>query len=146
MIIGLCIKDQNVYRVVYCWRTHVLFALLFAEYMSNKGIQPIGGFFSYHGRRIGHSETPKGLGFNTGHHVIISVNLLTFIDQNELEYQRKYPLNGGNKREGVLDEHTMRNAIDALIGRGHVVDIVPEGDEVTPPTAQMLLRTRRATA
>ncbi len=27
----------------------------------------------------------------------------------------------------------MRNAIDALIERGHAVNIVPEGDEATPP-------------
>jgi hypothetical protein len=27
----------------------------------------------------------------------------------------------------------MRDAIDALIERGHAVDIVPEGDEVSPP-------------
>jgi hypothetical protein len=58
---------------------------------------------------------------------------LTFINQNKLEYQVKYPLTGGNKREGVLDEHTMRDAIDALIERGHVIEICPEGDEVSPP-------------
>jgi hypothetical protein len=74
---------------------------------------------------------PKGLGFDTGHHVITFVNLLTFIDQNKLEYQVEYPLTGGNKREGVLDEHTMIDAIDALIERGHVVKIIPEGGEVT---------------
>ncbi len=33
----------------------------------------------------------------------------------------------------MLDEHTMRNAIDALIERGHVVKIICEGDEVSPP-------------
>ncbi len=33
----------------------------------------------------------------------------------------------------MLDEDTMRNAIDASIERGHVVKIVPEGDEATPP-------------
>jgi hypothetical protein len=68
-----------------------------------------------------------------GYHVIIFVNLLTFIDQNELEYQVEYPLTGGNEREGVFDEHTMRDAIDAWIDRGHVAEIVSEGDEVTPP-------------
>jgi hypothetical protein len=133
VIIGLCIEDQNGDRVVYCWGTHVPFELLFAKYMSNKGIQPIGGLSLFHGRRIRHSVMLKGLGFEPGPHVIIFINLLTFIDQNKLEYQVKYPLTGGNKREGVLDEHTMRDAIDALIERGHVVKIVPEGDEATPP-------------
>jgi hypothetical protein len=56
-----------------------------------------------------------------------------FFDQDELEYQVEYPLTGGNKREGVLDEDTMRNAIDASIERGHVVEIVPEGDDASPP-------------
>jgi hypothetical protein len=101
--------------------------------MSNKGIQLIGGLFSSHERRIGHSEIPKGLGFDTGHRVIIFVNLLTFFDQDKLEYQVEYPLTGGNEREGVLDEDTMRDAIDALIERGHDVKIVPKGDEATPP-------------
>jgi hypothetical protein len=110
--------------------------------MSDKGIQPIGGLFLSHERRIGHSEMPKGLSFDTGHHVIIFVNLLTFIDQIELEYQVKYPLTKGNKREGVLDKQTMREAIDALIERGHVINIVPEGDKVTPPTTRMLLCAR----
>jgi hypothetical protein len=101
--------------------------------MSNKGIPPIGGLFLSNRRRIGHSEIPKGLGFDTGYHVIIFVNLLTFFDQDELKYQDKYPLTRRNKQEGVLDEHTMRDAIDASIERGHVVNIVPEGDEVSPP-------------
>ncbi len=38
-----------------------------------------------------------------------------------------------NKREGVLDEHTLRDVIVALIKREHVIEIVPEGDEVLPP-------------
>jgi hypothetical protein len=46
----------------------------------------------------------------------------------------------------VLDKHTMRDAIGALIERGHVVEIVPEGDESTPPTARTLPRARRASA
>ncbi len=133
MIIGLCIENQNGDCVVYCWRTHVPFGLLFAKYMSNKGIQPIDRLFLSHRRRILHSEMPKGLGFDTGHHIIIFINLLALIDQNKLEYQIKYPLTKGNEREGVLDEHTMRDAIDASIERGHVIKIVPEGDEVTPP-------------
>jgi hypothetical protein len=33
----------------------------------------------------------------------------------------------------VLDKNAMRDAIDALIERGHAVEIVPEGDEATPP-------------
>jgi hypothetical protein len=33
----------------------------------------------------------------------------------------------------VLDKDTMRDVIDALIERGHVFEIVPEGDEATPP-------------
>jgi hypothetical protein len=133
MIATLCIEDQNGDRVMYCWWTHVPFELLFTGYMSNKGIQPIGGLFLSQGRRIGHSEKLKGLRFDTGHHVIIFVNLLTFFDQDELEYQVEYPLTEWNKREGVLDEDTMRDVIDALIKRGHVVEIVPEGGEATPP-------------
>ncbi len=117
----LCIKDQNGNRVVSHHRTHVHFGLMFAEYMSNKGIPPIGGLFLSHGRRIGHSETPDDLGFDMSYHVIIFVNLLMFINQDELEYQVEYPLTGGNEREGVLNEHTMRDAIDALIERGLVV-------------------------
>jgi hypothetical protein len=100
--------------------------------MSNKGIQPIGRLFLSHEKRIGHNEMPKGLGFDMEHNVIIFVNLMTFFDQDELEYQVKYPLTRGNEREGVLDEDTMRDAIDALIERGHIVEIVPEGDEAAP--------------
>ncbi len=130
----LCIKDQNGDHVVYRRGTHVPLGLLFAKYMSDKGIQQIGGLVLYHRRRIECSEMPKGLGFDIGHHVIIFINLLTFFDQDKLEYQVEYPpLTQGNKREGVLDKDTMRDAIDALIERGHVVNIVPEGDEATPP-------------
>jgi hypothetical protein len=57
---------------------------------------------------------------------------LTFINQNKLEYKVEYPLTKGNEREGVLDKHTMRDAIDALIERGHVLEIVPEEDEFSP--------------
>ncbi len=146
MMTSLCIEDQNSYRVVPHRRTHVPFGLMFAKYMSNKGIPPIGGLFLSHARRIGHSETPDGLGFDTGYHVIIFLNLLTFINQDELEYQVEYPLTGRNKQEGVLDEHTMRDAIDASIERGHVVEIVPEGDEVSPPPARALPRARRTRA
>jgi hypothetical protein len=46
--------------------------------MSNKGVQPIGGLFLSQERRNRHSETPEGLEFDTGHHVIIFVNLLSF--------------------------------------------------------------------
>ncbi len=129
----LCIEDQNGNRVVYHHRTHVPFGPLFPEYMINKGIPLIGGLFLSNGRRIGHSETPKGMGFDTSFYVIVFINLLMFIDEDELEYQDNYPLTGGNKREGVLDEHTMRDAIDASIEWGHVIKIVPEGDEVLPP-------------
>ncbi len=52
--------------------------------------------------------------------VIIFVNLLTFIDQNKSEYQVKYPLTGEKEREGVLDNHTMKDAIDATIEWEHV--------------------------
>jgi hypothetical protein len=58
---------------------------------------------------------------------------LTFFDQDKLEYQVKYPLTGGNKREGVLDNDTMGGVINALIERGQVLEIVPEGDEATLP-------------
>jgi hypothetical protein len=129
----LCIEDQNGNHVVYHCRTHVPFGPLFSKYMSNKGIPPIGGLFLSNGRKIRHSETPKGMGFDTSFHVIIFVNLLKFINQDKLEYQDNYPLTEGNEREGVLDEHTMKDAIDASIKRGHVVKIVPEGDEVLPP-------------
>ncbi len=50
-----------------------------------------------------------------------------------MEYQDEYPLTKRKKREGVLDKHTMRDVFDALIERGHVVKIVPKGDEVLPP-------------
>jgi hypothetical protein len=133
MIIVLCIKDQNGDRVVYRWGTHVPFGLLFAKYMSDKGIKLIGGLLLSHGRRIGHSEMPPGFGVDTSYHVILFVNLLMFIDQNKLEVQVEYHLTGGNKREGVLDKHTMRDAIDASIERGHVIKIVPVGNEVYPP-------------
>jgi hypothetical protein len=123
MITTLCIKNQNADRVVYRWGTHVPFGLLFAKYISDKGIQPIGGLFLSHGRRIRHNETPKGLGFDTEHHVIIFINLLTFFDQDKLGYQVEYPLTRGNKREGMLNKDTMRDAIDALIERGHIVKI-----------------------
>ena len=129
----LCIKDQNGDHVVYHRGTHVPFGSLFAKCMSDKGIQPIGGLFLSHGRRIGYNEMPEGLRFDTEHHVIIFVNLLTFIDQGKLEYQVEYPLTRGNEREGVLDKNTMGDAIDASIERGHVVEIVPEGGEATPP-------------
>jgi hypothetical protein len=125
----LCIEDQNGDHVVYHQGTYVPFGSLFSKYMSNKGIQLIG---VSHGRRIGYNEMPKGLGFDTEHHVIIFVNLLMFFDQGELEYQVKYPLTGGNERKGVLNEDTMKDLIDALIERGHVVKIVPEGDEAAP--------------
>ncbi len=98
MIITLCIKDHNGDRVVFHRGTYVIFGLLFAKYMSNKGIPLIGRLFLSCGRRIGHSETPEGLGFDTGYHVIIFVNLLTIINQDELEYQVKYPLTGGKKK------------------------------------------------
>jgi hypothetical protein len=133
MIIGLSIEDQNGDRVVYRWGAHVPFGLLFAKNMSDKGIQLIRGLFLSHGRKIRHSERPAGLGFDIDYQVIIFINLSTFINQDELEYQVEYPLTGGNKIEGVLDEHTMRDAIDASIERGHVVKIVHEGDEVPPP-------------
>jgi hypothetical protein len=133
MITTLCIEDQDGDRMVYHRGTHVPFRSLFVEYISVKGIQPIGGLFLSHGRRIRYDDTPKSLGFDTEHHVIIFVNLLTFFDQGELEYQVEYPLTGGNKSEGVLDEDTLTDVIDALIGRGHIVKIVPEGDEAAPP-------------
>ena len=67
------------------------------------------------------------------HHVIIFVNLLTFFDQGELEYQVEYPLTRGNEREGLLNKDTMKDAIDASIEKGHIVKIVLEGDEAAPP-------------
>jgi hypothetical protein len=127
------IKDQNGNHVVYHRGTHDPFGSLFAKYMSDKGIKPIGRLFLSHGRKIEHSEMHEGLGFDTGHHVIIFVNLLTFFDQDKLEYQVEYPLTGGKEQEGVLDKDTMRDAIDASIERGHIVKIVPEGDEATSP-------------
>jgi hypothetical protein len=96
-------------------------------------ILPIGRLFSSNRRRIGHSETPKHLGFNVSFHVIIFVNLLMFINHKDFEYQDNYPLTVGNDREGVLDEHTKANEIDALIKTGYVVEIVPGGDEISPP-------------
>jgi hypothetical protein len=83
----LCIEDQNGNHVVYHCRMHVPFGLLFAKYMRCKGILPIGGLFLSNGRRIGLSETPTGMGFNAAYHVIIFVNLLMFIDHDDLDYQ-----------------------------------------------------------
>jgi hypothetical protein len=102
MIIMLCIKDQNGDRVVYHWGTHVLFGTLFAKYMSNEGIQPIGGLFLSHGRRIGYDEMPKDLGFDTEHHVIIFVNLLTFFDQASWNIRSSILLPEGMKMKGCL--------------------------------------------
>ncbi len=59
---------------------------------------------------------------------------MTFFDQGELEYQVEYPLTRGKKREGVLNKDTMKDVIDALIERGHIVKVVPEGDEAAPPS------------
>jgi hypothetical protein len=56
-----------------------------------------------------------------------------FFDQGKLEYQVEYPLTGESKREGVLNKDTMKDAIDVWIERGHIVKIVPEGDEAAPP-------------
>jgi hypothetical protein len=70
------------------------------------------------------------------HPVIIFVNLLTFFDQGELEYQVEYPLTGRNERnerEGVLNKDTMKDVIDASIEWGHIIEIVPEGDEAALP-------------
>jgi hypothetical protein len=134
MITMLCIKDQNGDCAVYHRGTHVPFGSLFAKYMSVKGIQPIGGLFLSHGKRIRYNDTPEGLGFDTEYHVIIFVNLLMFfVDQGKLEYQVKYPLTRENEREGVLNKDTMTDVIDASIERGRIVKIVPEGDEAAPP-------------
>ncbi len=129
----LCIKDQNGDRMVYHRGTHVPFGSLFAKYMSIKGIQPIDGLFLSHGRRIGYNDTPESLGFDMEHHVIMFVNPLTFFDQGKLEYQVEYPLTRGNGSEGVLGKDTMTDVIAASIERGHIVKIVPEGDEAAPP-------------
>jgi hypothetical protein len=125
----LCIEDQNGDCLVYHRGTHVPFGSLFAEYMSNKGIQPIGRLFLSHGKMIGHNKTSKVLRFDTEHHVVVFFNLLTFFDQGELEYQVEYPLTRGNKREGVLNADTMKDAIDASVERGYIVEIVLEGDD-----------------
>ncbi len=38
-----------------------------------------------------------------------------------------------NEGEGVLNKETMKDVIDALIEKGHIVKIVPEGDKAAPP-------------
>ncbi len=129
----MCIEDQYGDRVFYHCRMDVPFGLLFAKYLRSKGILPIGGLELSNGKRIRLSETPGGMGFDTGYHVIIFVDLLMFINHDDLEYQDDYPLTVGHKREGVLGKPTMRDAIDASIQRGHVIEIVPKGDEVLPP-------------
>jgi hypothetical protein len=98
----LCMEDQNGDHVVYHCRVHVPFGLLFSKNMSNKGILPIDGFFLSNRRRIRHSETPKGMGFDTSFHVIIFVNILKFINQDKLEYQDNYPWTRGTKEKGCL--------------------------------------------
>jgi hypothetical protein len=50
-----------------------------------------------------------------------------------LEYQVKLPLTDKNKRKGVLNKDTMKDATDALIERGHIIKIVLKGNEAAPP-------------
>ncbi len=102
MITTLCIEDQNGDRVVYHQGTHIPFGSLFAKYMSNKGIQPIDRLFLFHGRRIRHNETPKGLGFDTEHHVIIFVNLLMFLTRASWNIRLSILLPKGKKGKGCL--------------------------------------------
>jgi hypothetical protein len=61
------------------------------------------------------------------------VNILTFSIINDLVYQSQYPLTIVNDSKGVLDVPTMRDEINASIQRGHVVEVVPKGDELLPP-------------
>jgi hypothetical protein len=127
-----CIEDQYGDRVVYHCRMDVPFGILLAKYLRSMGMLPIGGLFLSNGKMIGLNETPEGMGFDTGYHVIIFINLLMFIDHDNLEYQDDYPLTIGHERKGALDKHTMRDAIDASIQRGHTAEIFPKGDEVLP--------------
>jgi hypothetical protein len=127
------LKDRHGDCVVYHPRMDVPFELLFAKYLRSRGILSIGGLFLSNGKRIGLSETPNGMEFDTGYHVIIFANLLIFINHNDLKYQDDYPLTAGHKQERLLNKCTMRDAIDASIQRGHVVKIVPKGMEVLPP-------------
>ncbi len=129
----VCIKDQYDVRVAYQRRMDVPNWLLFAQYLRSKGILLRGGLFLSSGKRTRLDETPDSMGFDTGCHAIIFVNLLMFFDHDDLEYQSNYPLTGGNKRDGVLDVRNMRDAINASIQRGHVIEVVPEGDELLLP-------------
>jgi hypothetical protein len=122
----VCIKDQHGNCVVYHRKMDAPFRLLFAQYLSSKGIPPIGRLFLSNKKRIGLGKTPKRMGFDTGYHVVIFINLLMFINHNDLEYQKDSPLIVGHQRDGVLIERTMRDAADASIQRGHVIEIVPE--------------------
>jgi hypothetical protein len=128
----MCIEDQYGIHVVYQHRIDVPFGLLFNQYLRSKGILPRGGLFLSSRKMIRLDETPKSMGFDTDYHVIIFVNLLMSFYHNDLEYQSNYLLTGGNDRGGVLDVHTMRDGINALIQRGHVIEVLPKEDELLP--------------
>jgi hypothetical protein len=68
-----------------------------------------------------------------------------FINQNELEYQVKYPLTRRNKREGVLNKHTMRDAIYALIERAMSLRLFLRKMNFSP-TTRALQHARRTIA
>ncbi len=126
------IEDQYGGCDRYRCRMNIPFGLLFAWYLRRKDILLRGGIFLSSGKRIGLDETPKGLRFGPGYHVITFVNLFMFFDLNNSVYQSDYPLTIVNESKGVLNVPTMRDAINASIQRGHVVEVVPEGDELLP--------------
>jgi hypothetical protein len=83
MRITECIKDQYGVRVVYHHRMDIPFGVLFAKYLRSKGIPPRAGLFLSSRKRIGLDQTPKSMGFDTGYHVIIFINLLMLFDHDD---------------------------------------------------------------
>jgi hypothetical protein len=123
------------------WTSHLL--LLFAWYLRVKDILLRGGIFLSIGKWIGLDEMLTSLAFGPGYHVITFANLLMFFDLNDLVYQSDYPLTIGNKSKGVINIPSMRDAINALIQRGHVVWGCARGRWASPSTAWTLLRARK---
>jgi hypothetical protein len=58
----LCIKDQYGNCVSYLCRVNTSLGLLFTQYMSSKGIPPIGGLFLLKERGLGMMRCPKAWG------------------------------------------------------------------------------------
>jgi hypothetical protein len=133
MMTTVCIEDKFGICDRYRCRKDIPLGLLFAHYLRCKEILLRGRISLSIGKRFGLEETPISMRFGTDYNVITFVNLLTFFNINDLVYQSQYPLTIVNESEGVLNVWTMRDAINALIQRGHVVEVVSKVDELLPP-------------